>query len=122
MIDLPPPNAKALGLHLTDEEWCVILDIISADPSIIRARIYGSRQAGVRRCKDPPQPLDIDIAIEVYDSDPTQAFQAFWSAKDRLIERAGKLRIQVEDLTDSASGIFTAKQQGVLVFEREGLT
>src|SRR4030081_2447258 len=118
MIDLPPPNANALGLYLADEEWRIILDLLAADLSIMRARIYGSRQTGVRRPKHPPDPLDIDIAIEVYDSDPTQVFQAFWCARDRLIQGAGYLRIQVEDLTDTASEGFTVPQQGILIFNR----
>jgi hypothetical protein len=67
---LPPANPNALGLHVTDEEWRLLLELLAAEPTIIEARVYGSRQTGFRREKPEPKPLDLDIAITVRSGDP----------------------------------------------------
>jgi hypothetical protein len=114
---LPPANPNARGLHLTDEEWRTLLGLVEAEQAIMRARVYGSRQAGTRRPKDSPQPLDIDLAIEVRTDDPSEAFTVFLSIA-RQLKAASELRIQVEDLTDVTSGRFAVRQAGVLILDR----
>ena len=114
---LPPANPNARGLHLTDEEWRTLLGLVEAEQAIMRARVYGSRQAGTRRPKDSPQPLDIDLAIEVRTDDPSEAFTVFFSIA-RQLKAASELRIQVEDLTDVTSGRFAVRQAGVLILDR----
>ena len=117
-MSLPPPNPSAYGLYLTNEEWLSLQHLIEADGALLRVRVYGSRQSGVRRAKDPPQPIDIDLAIEVKASDPDEGFTEFFDAARRLEERGGKLLIQVEDLTDSTSEWFVDRQAGVLILDR----
>jgi hypothetical protein len=116
---LPPANPNALGLHITDEEWQSLRELLQVEPAIIRVRVYGSRQTGVRRPKPITEPLDIDLAIEVsYGGDPSRRSQEFWSAKNRLEERAGLLCVQIEDLADAASPHFKLRQAGVLILDR----
>ena len=94
-----------------------MLSLVEAEKAIIRARVYGSRQSGVRRPKDRPQPLDIDLAIEVRPDDPSDAFTVFFSVALRL-QGADNLRIQVDDLTNSSSHQFQSRQAGVLILDR----
>jgi hypothetical protein len=81
----------------------------------VQARIYGSRQKGRRRETDPPKPLDIDLAIKVHDTDPSQLFQTFWDARLRL---QSVRTLAVEDLTNTASELYPDMQAGALIFAR----
>ena len=92
---------------------------LDAEPLILRVRVYGSRQSGVRRPKDPPVRVDIDLAIQVRPSYPGETpFTVLFDIKRRLKDSGCDLRLHIEDLTDSGSGCFADRQAGVLVFDR----
>jgi predicted nucleotidyltransferase len=114
---LPPANPVALGLHLTDDEWRDICELIKAEPTILEARIYGSRKTGVRRKKAKPEPLDIDVAIEVQSDDPTHKFLQFMDVAKRLTQHAKAcgLVLQIEDLTDCNSLYYPDRRAGVRI-------
>ncbi|MEJ1159261.1 hypothetical protein [Prosthecomicrobium sp. N25] len=111
------PNPNASGLFMTDDELRVLRDALAREPAIVRAKVYGSRQTGIRREKDPPSDLDIDLAIEIPTDDPEDAFTEFLEARWRLHAAPG-LRLEVEDLTDAGSPRYAARQAGVLIFDR----
>lgn len=64
LYPLPPPNEHAHGLRITSREWGDVFHIVSSEPEIIRAWIFGSRVTGVRTPKVTQEALDIDIAIQ----------------------------------------------------------
>jgi hypothetical protein len=116
---LPPSNPNALGLHLTDEEWRTVLELLWAEPAILQARVYGSRKSGVRRPKDPAEPIDVDIVVQVAPSYHGEApFTVLFDLKRRLEEHGQALRLQIEDLTDSRSEFFADRQAGILIVDR----
>ena len=117
--ELPPSNPSALGLHFADLEWRTLLALLDAEPYILQVRVYGSRQRGVRRPKDPPKPVDIDLAIQVRPSYPGETpFTVLFDVKRRLNDSGYDLRLHIEDLTDSGSKYFADRQAGVLVLDR----
>lgn len=95
---------------------------MDAEPFILQARVYGSRQSGVRRPKDPPELVDIDVAIQVRPSYPGETpFTALFDVKRRLKDSGCDLRLHIEDLTDSGSECFADRQAGVLIFDRTAM-
>lgn len=116
--ELPPSNSSAFGLHLTDKEFQILIDLLNGEPTIKRAVVYGSRQTGVRRRKLLPEPLDIDLAIEVTTRDSDDYFTEFFHVSQRL-KAILQLRIQAEDLTDTESPHYSARKAGILIFERK---
>lgn len=64
--ELPPANPSALGLHLTELEFCGVLAFLDASALVSRAWIYGSRHSGTRRSKGSVfSHPDIDLAVEL---------------------------------------------------------
>lgn len=116
---LPPKNKNALGLYMTDEEYLCTCKLVKAESHILQARIYGSRQTGVRRQVHNLKPLDIDIAIQVFARDPSETYTVFFDVVQSIKSRAGNLLLQIEDMTDSTSASFDARQNGVLILARE---
>lgn len=115
---LPPANPDAQGLFLTAEEYDTVVALLTGEPDIVQARIYGSRQTGIRRRKTPCEPLDIDIAIRVHAPCPDEISLVFLDVRRRLQKCAGPLRVQVEDLDDSSSEFFSDRQNGVVILDR----
>jgi hypothetical protein len=69
---------------------------LDAEPLILQVRVYGSRQSGVRRPKDPLVRVDIDLAIQVRPSYPGETpFTVLFSIKRRLKDSGCDLRLHI---------------------------
>lgn len=117
--ELPPRNPRAFGLFLTDDELRMLLAAISGVPSTVRAVVYGSRQSGLRRKKPKPEPLDIDVAIDVHTKYPDDREHVFMQAV-AAIKAAPGLRLQVDDLNSTTSRYHGDRRAGVVIFDRPG--
>jgi predicted nucleotidyltransferase len=117
---LPPKNKNALGLFITDQEWLILRNVLDLEPDISLAAVFGSRQSGLRRPKNPPEPLDIDIAIELFDPKNENNTLRFMRLAKRLATRASSLNLQVEQFESSEPKHTAERKSGVIILDRRG--